>query len=827
MSSRLLPWKKDDSQRRASASYDRHNSQGVSPTPGSAGDEAGSPNPPTVAVDPQSQQSQQSSPRRRPASFFATSQPPSFQGEDRGDKILIEGKAMFRRPPTTGNGPSRSGFISRKSYTGTRSAPGSSHGQIESPPALTQTYGPVELPGSLLLVNEGFPSTDPDAGRLARWSRGPEKVLPSLAASLGLERPKAMTESPSITSRESISANSSLSNSTSPETTAKPESSAPQSPNPSRLNHSGARMASRPGFGSPKVISEAQRVSQVLARRVRDLETTVQERDESIKSFKTELEGAQKAHDHEMAQVRELHSTEIRSLKATFALLERNQQDPMGGPVHTLQTSSLNGSSKMNAHSRGDGHDLLQSWGAELEEARKSTQSASESMPSITVSEPTLAPVESIREEITLEFEKRLEGERRRRKEVLERAQDLHQSREAELLEKLDARDKKVCELEEEVAVWKDDVERVEESLKKFMRISEEYQAEAIKNATAKRKAEAESITLKETITAKNEKLQSLGAELEEANKRNMGHSTPSISTSNGTTNSNNNGTGNDNSNGDGSGDGNDNGNGSDTDVPVSATATDLTRVQQLEAEIKAHVEDIRLYKLDVRGYRKDVRSRDTKISYMAQHIVDLEKLLHARTTEAEDLRRRLMMAEKTPELPQQSQQEADLRRPRAATGLGLNLDQLADIRKGGATPDWPLPHIRSQNQNSPPSSRHTRASSSGNNNLSFSDHSRSENETSATVMFPPGFQSHVRPLSPSHAPRTLQQGLEARAVNNHTPTIPPKSLGRNKPLPTPKVNGKEKTATNADEQLGPEQGAQVVAVAPMESMSGQSWILD
>jgi hypothetical protein len=511
-------------------------------------------------------------------------------------------------------------------------------------------------------------------------------------------------------------------------------------------------------------------------------------------------------HEHEMAKVRELHSTEILSLKATFTLLERNQQDLMNNPLQTLQTSSLNGSSKMNVQPKGDGQDLVQSWNAELE-APKSTQSASESMPSITVSESNVAAEESIREEIRLEFEKRLEGERRRRKEVLERAQDLHQSREMELMERLDERDKQVCELEEEVAVWKDDVERVEESLKKFMQISEEYQAEAIRNAAAKRKAEAECITLQETIVGKVEALKDLRAELEEA-KLKIGHSSLSVSNSN------------------------------DSGTPPPAPPTEpgpgMTRIQQLEAEIKAHVEDIRLYKLDVRGYRKDVRSRDTKISYLAQHIADLEKKLHAKTIEAEDLRRRLMMAERRPEPDSQQSQQggATPQRPRAATtGLGLNLDELADHRKGQTTPDWPLPHVRPRDHNSAQLNRHTRTSSSSGSGvgLNFSDHYRSENESPAPAMFPPGLQSHVRPLSPSFAARVQQQDLRTAANDKNIPTIPPKAQGRNKPLPIPKVNGKEVTAAHVGgEQQGLGQGdSKGVKVTTMEGVPGQSWILD
>ena len=268
MSSRLLSWKKDDGQRRASVANDRRHSSPVV-------DDAESLNPPSPTVDPQSQRPQPSSSRRRPVSFFASqssSESPVPQADERRDGVLgppggIEQEdsgTMFKRPPVAGSGAGRTKFISRKVFAGTRSAPGSSHGHIESPPTMThthtqtqtqtQTYGPVELPGSLLLVNEGFPSTDPAAGRLARWSRGPEKLLPSLAASLGLEKPKATTETLSIASRDSVSVRSSFSNSTSPDPTAKSSSTTPQSPNPDRPNR--ARMAARPGFGSPKVISE-------------------------------------------------------------------------------------------------------------------------------------------------------------------------------------------------------------------------------------------------------------------------------------------------------------------------------------------------------------------------------------------------------------------------------------------------------------------------------------------------------------------------------------------------------------------------------------------
>ncbi|KAH0548528.1 hypothetical protein GP486_007928 [Trichoglossum hirsutum] len=832
MSSRLLPWKRDDGLRRGSASSDHRRPPGASPptTPDPAFDEPESPNSSTSAVEPQSQHPQQSQPsaqsnvRRRPVSFFATSPPPSVQGDEMGGSMSTENKTMGRTPPMVRSGPGRPAFISSKSYTGTRSAPGSSHGRVEPPSPLTQTYEPAELPGSLLLINEGFPSTDPGAGRLARWSRGPEKLLPSLAASLGLEKPGAMADSPSITSRDSIiSADSSFSNSTSPDVTARPESSipassrptssrpassTPQSPNPARLNPNGAtRMASRPGFGSPKVISEAQRVSQVLARRVRDLEATVRERDESIKSFKIELDGAQKMHEHEMAKIRELHSTEIRSLKATFTLLERNQQDLTGSPLHTLQTSSLNGSNKMNSRPKGDGQDLVQPLSTKFEEAPRSTQSASESMPSATVSsEPTAASEESIREEMRLEFEKRLEGERRRRKEVLERAQDLHQTRESELMDMLSEREKQVCELEEEVAVWKDDVERVEESLKKFMRISEEYQAEAIRNAAARRKSEAECIALREAITAKEETLKDLRAELEEA-KQKIGHSSsPSV------------------------------GNSNDGDTPSPAPSadagTEMTRIQQLEAEIKAHVEDIRLYKLDVRGYRKDVRSRDSKISDLAQHIAYLERKFHAKTTEVEDLRRRLATTEKKSSEPdlQQSQQDATPQRPRAATtGLGLNLDELADLRKGQTAPDWPLPQVRPRDHNSTQSTRHTRVpSTGGSGSLNFSDHYRPEDQSPVSSMLPPGLQSHVRPLSPSFAARALQQDSRTAANDKVVPTIPPKSQGRNKPLPIPKVNGKEVKAARVDEQKEPEHvDSKRAEVMSMEGAPGQSWILD
>jgi hypothetical protein len=254
MSSRLLPWKKDDR---------RHSSPVV--------DDTEPQSPPSPSVDPQSQRPQPSSSRRRPISFFSSqssSHSPVPSAEERRDSALgppggtgqEDNRAMYKRPPTAGSGPSRTKFISRKALTGTRSAPGSSHGHSESSPVMTQTqtqtqvHGPIELPGSLLLVNEGFPSTDPAAGRVARWSRGPEKLLPSLAASLGLEKPKTTTETVSIASRDSVSI---YSNSTSPDPTARSSSTTPQSPNPDKAKHHGAaRMAVRPGFGSPKVISE-------------------------------------------------------------------------------------------------------------------------------------------------------------------------------------------------------------------------------------------------------------------------------------------------------------------------------------------------------------------------------------------------------------------------------------------------------------------------------------------------------------------------------------------------------------------------------------------
>ncbi|KAI9779622.1 MAG: hypothetical protein M1839_007287 [Geoglossum umbratile] len=810
MSSRLLPWKKDDSQRRASAVSDRrHSSPPV--------DDAEALNPPSPAIDPPSQRSQPSSSRRRPVSFFtsqSSSQSPVLPVEERRDSALDppggvgpeESESMFSRPPTAGYDPSRTKFISRKVLTGTRSAPQSSHGHVEPPPATMQTQtqtqpsGLVELPGSLLLDNEGFPSTDPAAGRLARWSRGPEKLLPSLAASLGLEKPKATTETHSVASRDSVSVRSSVSNSTSPDQTAKSSSTTPQSPNPDGTGrHGAARMATRPGFGSPKVISEAQRVIEVLARRVRDLESSLRERDEAIRSFKSDFEGSRRAHENELARARELHSTEIRSLKATFTLLERTQE---GGAPSPLQTSTLHGSSKIAGHTMGNSQNLHRSWGTEPEEAQQSVGNASEGVPSSTVSEPAAESVEgSAQEDITLEFEKRLEGERRRRKEVLERAEDLHKSREAELIEKLDARDKQVCELEEEITVWKDDVERVEETLQKFIRFSEEHQAEAIQNAAAKREAEADCIALKETIAAKDEALRDLRAELEEA-KRNIDRLSLLA--------------------------GNSNGNGQQLPAETSTTdnKVDLAYVQKLEADIEAHVEDIRLYKLDVRGYRKDVRSRDTKISYMTQHVDDLTKKVDAKTIEVETLRQRLAAVEKKSEMVLQQRQHESQQRLRPKTGLGLDLDEVADTRRGQTTPDWPLPQIRQRNHNSPALIRHTRNSSSGNSNsLGFSDRGNSENEHGVEAAHPRGFQSQTRPLSPPFAPRTPQQDQEALSGDN-TPTLPSRE-GRNKPLPMPKVNGMDTAGAPLRQGGGLEQPTRGVGVAMVGGVPGESWILD
>jgi hypothetical protein len=454
----------------------------------------------------------------------------------------------------------------------------------------------------------------------------------------------------------------------------------------------------------------------------------------------------------------------------------------------------------MAGHTMGNSQNFRQSWDTEPEVAQKSTESASEALPSFTVTVPAAEPSEeSIREQITLEFEKRLEGERRRRKEVLERAQDLHHSRETELLEKLDARDKRVCELEEEVAVWKEDVERVEETLQKFIRISEEDQAEAVQNAEARRKAEADCAALREIIAEKDEALRNLGAELEEA-KRSIGLSSPSASDSNGS--------------------------GQQqpaeppsADVPTTDTGADVAYVQKLEEEIKAHVEDIRLYKLDVRGYRKDVRSRDAKISYMTQHIADLEKTINAKTTETEDLRQRLAMAEKKPEMDsQQRQPEASQQRLKSSTGLGLNFDEVADLRRVQTTPDWPLPQSRQRNHNSSTPIRHTRNLISGRSgNLNFSNHCNSENEH--------GFQSQVSPLAPHHTPHAQQQGQEVLPADS-APTLPSKE-SRNKPLPIPGVTGAETVVAHLRPQRGVEQATQGVGVPVVGGVPGESWILD
>ncbi|KAI9771502.1 MAG: hypothetical protein M1840_002122 [Geoglossum simile] len=550
----------------------------------------------------------------------------------------------------------------------------------------------------------------------------------------------------------------------------------------------------------------AQRVSQVLARRVRDLELTLRERDETIKSFKTEFEGSRRAHENELARIRELHSTEIRSLKATFTLLDMTQQDGIATP---LQTSNLHSSSKMAGHTMGNSQNLYQSRGAEPEVAQKSTENAYEAVLTPTVPEPAAgsSEEESIREQISLEFEKRLEGERRRRKEVLERAQDLHHLRETELMEKLDARDKQVCELEEEVAVWKDDVERVEETLQKFIRISEEDQAEAVQNAAAKRKAEADRAALREIIAEKDEALRNLGAELEEA-KRNIGLSSPSASDSNGSSHQ------------------------KPAEQPPAEISTadsgvDLACVQRLETEIKAHLEDIRLYKLDVRGYRKDVRSRDAKISYMTQHIADLEKTIYAKTTEVEDLRQRLATVERKLETDlQQRQPESSQQHSKSTTGLGLNFDEVADLRRAQTTPDWPLSQTRPRNHDSSAPARHTRNSSSGRSgSLNFSDHYSPENEHGAVMTHSGRFQSQASPLSPQYTLHAQLQGQEASAGDN-TPTLPSKE-SRNKPLPIPGVTGTETVGVHLRPQKGLEQATQGVGVTVVGGVPGESWILD
>ncbi|KAI9707643.1 MAG: hypothetical protein M1836_000604 [Candelina mexicana] len=196
---------------------------------------------------------------------------------------------------------------------------------------------PAELPGSLLMQNEGF---SPDS--LSKWGKGPEKFPRAVAISLASESPATpsrtsiqdQVESPDSLNAGSVSLKS-ISTSATEGNESTFKSSLPSSASLNPVLPAGVNETALERVEEGK--TELQRVNQVLAHLIQAHEAQLRDKDDSIASLSSQVQTLQAAHECAVASLQNNHAAEIEFLRSLMNQFEKSKSPHQ--PSQHLQTT--------------------------------------------------------------------------------------------------------------------------------------------------------------------------------------------------------------------------------------------------------------------------------------------------------------------------------------------------------------------------------------------------------------------------------------------------------------------------------------------------------
>ncbi|KAI9847289.1 MAG: hypothetical protein M1837_002876 [Sclerophora amabilis] len=582
---------------------------------------------------------------------------------------------------------------------------------LPASPVSTEPSPVVELPGSLLMENKGFPLAHDGNTSRSRRTRGPEKLSPSAMQTMGFEAPRK----PSVVGSDVSDLESGLS-----PTGTSSLSEPPGSPSRERVRSHGARRSidsyhAATGRRRSEESSKTQAAQQISSnssppRRLEyhgtgDSNNTTgsltiqpnqtaskEEQDISIR------DGQQPPIDKVGEEKTEANPThaEPAPRKATPSSSKDLPQLP---EMSNASGPDLSGAVEKFVQSRNE------SCLSKVELSRKSSTVVPpdvKSDPQFVELEKKLQDAERLTTDLKQQietFKVHQEQRTQRLKEIKECAKDykdhvraLKRENKALCLT-VDLKNTQVKDLETEVYCRTDDVNQIEETLQRFINVQRQMEdKESRRNAIEKENAalknemsdqadlivklQGSQTELQQQISAKDGTLKKMRSEMTKLAERlaavdrtaastlapsspdSIGgasyiSSAPSLTPTTMTSPS----------------------------LSMGDQCTPLTdphapRGSDAEARIRHMKEDIRLYKLDVRGYKKDVRARDRKIVSLEANLRELQEQFDARVAESG-----ASIQEEGKANPAKAD-EADDR----AVGLGISTSALPPSDNGHAT---------------------------------------------------------------------------------------------------------------------------------------------
>ncbi|KAI9810861.1 MAG: hypothetical protein M1832_001100, partial [Thelocarpon impressellum] len=499
---------------------------------------------------------------------------------------------------------------------------------------------PVELPGSILMDNGGFPGARVLPKRIVRDHEGEKfasTVLKTLtkdpAPAVPPRRDRARPAEPAAPAAPSAVPNRCELEAVS--LTALPSlravaAASPRSPRRHVGDAPREKVIVRKGRVAADSQSEIERVSKVLARRLQSLELDLKERDGKISTFEQQLKKQRASHDARVRILESRHAQELGSLKSVLSLLEAHYTPPASptkndahirpiSPLRTPTRPDTGGPDAKPKDADGAGDvkapsvaaSVLAPKGADIIGAGVQTADALEDLERKV--ENAVRCVQKLREQGEKsrareeELTRLLQESRRPQQPDLDGRVEALEREKTALRETLTGRDEHLHTLEEELTCWRDDVDKLEGTVQKYM----EAQRDMDHHDSRQGDLERQCSSLRDELAERDATVRQLQLEMDRRAKMQGAVELPLSpeSISDATLQAMKSPT--------------------DDKTGAGAPAEDAqTRAERLEAKVQAQAEDIRLYKLDVKGYKKDVRGRDTKIRELQDCVIDLQRKL-------------------------------------------------------------------------------------------------------------------------------------------------------------------------------------------------------
>ncbi|KAI9680867.1 MAG: hypothetical protein M1817_004307 [Caeruleum heppii] len=489
---------------------------------------------------------------------------------------------------------------------------------VRSLPTLPTSNSLVELPGSILLDNRGYPDS---RSSLETASNG--RPRPALDRSAPLrERRDTQQDEPQELSGSSSAVEGRI----------ELEGCSPISPIQTKLLPQVA--GSRAGDGQEAVRGDGTAagaqskddstlVSQILTHRVQTLEKAIKERDAEISNYTSSLGDLQASHDAEMKDLRERSATEVGNIKQVLKMLE-DHYSPANSPSRAhFPTDVQDPVTPALPSSSAKRHLEPPSMGTRFRSA------SAGSADSLLTTVPANSPLSVVRKEKKPEEPasgihdsvRRVQAQRDHRKSATIREQDLARQLEvsarrqqeledqlgavsdwsASIHKTLDGRMGQIKKLEQELTDRTADVEELETQMTLLVEQVEMLGGRAARQSKAER--ERDEILIQ--IAQRDRVIDHLRSEMAQRlvsgdSLKGLPSPPPSARTHNALS----------------------------MVLEESTCAAHEAQIKELKSEIDRHLNDIRLYKLDVKCYKKDVRVRDAKIRDLQQTVLDLQTRL-------------------------------------------------------------------------------------------------------------------------------------------------------------------------------------------------------